>query len=685
MQPGEVIVVRLKGGPALGRYSATPTQDRRASRSERIRVAIGRNREAQLPADRLIMSTGLVPSGDQDVEQLRQQAEDLSAQIDLTEVWELAREDAGLVSIDDLADLYWGGSSDLAKKVAIVFHAARDTLYFEEVDGGYQARTVESVNEILERRQRESKNSADAAALVEGLSQGRLPEPATDHQQALLGHIRGFAVQGDDYARSAVATGLLKELDSGSRDLQRLGFDVLVKAGMLSEDEPLELERADIPVDFPEGVVSEANGIDPEAALAEPGRRALQDVLTITIDEEKTADRDDALSLEIETDGSYRVGIHIADAGALVPPGSAIDSEADRRMSTLYLPELKLPMVPPGVSEEKGSLSAGQSRAALSVVAHISGSGDVLDWEVLPSVIRSQAALSYEDAEAAAADPGSPWHEIVLALNKIADTLRVKREAAGAVTIDRPEMAMDLTPDRVEVRIVTRTVARRMVAEFMILCNTLLAEFCKRESLPAAYRSQPKPELGDDVLGLPEGPFSWFLTMRRLLPAELSTTPGPHGSLGVPAYLQATAPIRRYPDMVMQRQISRFLASGQPFYSEEDVASVAQRADVQLREIAGIEEARKRYWFLKYLRQHLEPATADPEQAFFEAVVLDQRPRRPALLELADYPFRIRAELPGAIGPGESAVVKLHGVDLWHRVAQFVHVPFEPGTAAAST
>ncbi|MDA1347662.1 MAG: ribonuclease catalytic domain-containing protein [Chloroflexi bacterium] len=685
MQPGEVIVVRLKDGPALGRYSATPTQDRQGSRAERIRVAIGRNREAQLPADRLVMSTGLVPSNDQEVEQLRQQAEDLSTQIDLSEVWELAREDAGPVSIDDLADLYWGGSSNLPRKVAIVFHAARETLYFEEVDGGYQARTVESVNEILERRQRESKNSADAAALVEDLSHGRLPELVTGHQQALLGHLRGFAVHGDDYNRGAVATGLLKELDPGSRDLQRLGFDVLVKVGVFSEDEPLELERADIPVEFPEEVVSEANGIDPEAALAEPGRRDLQDVPTITIDEEKTADRDDALSIEIESDGSYRVGIHIADAGALVPPRGAIDTEADRRMSTIYLPELRLPMVPPGVSEGKGSLSAGQPRAALSVIAHISGSGDVLDWEVLPSVIRSQAALSYENAEAAAADPGRPWHEIVLALSKVADALRVKRDAAGAVTIDRPEMAMDLTPDGVEVRIVTRTVARRMVAEFMILCNTLLAEFCKRESLPAAYRSQPTPELGDDVLGLPEGPFSWFLTMRRLLPAELSTSPGPHGSLGVPAYLQATAPIRRYPDMVMQRQISRFLASGRPFYSEEEVASVAQRADVQLREIAGIEEARKRHWFLKYLRQELARTTEGRDRGLFEAVVLDRRPRRPALLELAGYPFRIRAELPDAIGPGESVVVKLHGVDLWHRVAQFVHVPFEPATEVDST
>ena len=244
-------------------------------------------------------------------------------------------------------------------------------------------------------------------------------------------------------------------------------------------------------------------------------------------------------------------------------------------------------------------------------------------------------------------------------------------------------MAIEIdTSGAIEVGVVTRTPARRTVAELMILCNSLLAEFCNRESLPAAYRSQPQPDLGDQDLDREDGPFSWFLTMRRLPPAELSTRPGPHASLGLPAYLQATSPLRRYPDLVVQRQISHFLTSGKALYSEEQVASVAQRADVQLREIAAIEESRKRYWFLKYLGQRLEKGAGGQEEALYDAVVLDRRPRRPALIELSRFPFRFRAELPDATLPGETVVMRLHGVDLWQRVAQFVHVPFERGLEA---
>jgi hypothetical protein len=123
----------------------------------------------------------------------------------------------------------------------------------------------------------------------------------------------------------------------------------------------------------------------------------------------------------------------------------------------------------------------------------------------------------------------------------------------------------------------------------------------------------------------------------------------------------------------MQRQISGYLRSGSASYSEEVVASVAHRADVQVRELARLEEDRKRYWFLKYLKRSL---VADDEgEALYQAVVLDNPPRRPALLELADYPFRFRAELPGVCAPGETVALRLRGVDLWQRVAQFVHVP----------
>ena len=97
-----------------------------------------------------------------------------------------------------------------------------------------------------------------------------------------------------------------------------------------------------------------------------------------------------------------------------------------------------------------------------------------------------------------------------------------------------------------------------------------------------------------------------------------------------------------------------------------------QRAEVQLKELSVLEEERRRYWFLKYLQQ----TTSQTEDRLFPAVVLENRPRPPALLELVEYPFRVRAALPSGCVPGETVTLRLHGVDLWSRTGQFVHVPF---------
>ena len=678
MQPGEIIVARLKEGATIGwclAVDSTPTKSQR----QRIRVAMGRNREARLAADRIMLATGVAASGMDEVEEFRRRCESLAAGIDLRELWEVVLDEATHMSLDELAGLYWDPSYDATQRAALLLYLHRTPLYFVNEDGSYSARSRESVQEIEARRQREAENARAAVSLMEHLSQGRPPPDITPYQSSLVEHLRGYAVHGDNYTRSAVARGLLASVEGRTGDLQRLSFELLVKAGVLAPDEPLELERAGIPQEFRPEALSEAAAIDLARALDEPQRRDLTDLLTITIDDSGTGDRDDALSLELEEPGrqpsepTYRLGIHIADAGALIPQGGALDHEADRRMASLYMPERKVPMLPPEISSGIGSLAPGENRAALSLIARVTEPGDVVDWEVAPSVIRSDASLSYDEADAALGDASRPWHQTLASLDHIARSLRRKREDAGALNLDRLEMAIKVAESgQVDVKVLPRSSpARQMVAELMILCNSLLAEYCRREGLSAAYRSQATPDLGDLMAVVPDGPLRRYLVMRRLPPVELDTTPAFHGGLGVGAYTQATSPLRRYPDMVTQRQITRFLQSGEPLYSREAIASVAQRAEVQIRELARLEEERRRYWFLKFLDQQLATGLADT----FRVVVLDSQPRRPALLELADYPFRFRAELPQSCVPGDEVTLRLHGVDLWHRTAQFVHVP----------
>ena len=672
MRAGEIVVARLTKGATVVRVLETT--------SAQVTLAMGRNRAARVTPDRVVLETGLVVSDQAEVETFRTRCEALVADIDLAEVWGVVVGEPQPFSLDDLADLYWGPSPELAQKVALRLHLDRSSKYFSASQDGFEPRSREAVDEMVDRQRRAAEKAEAEASLMNGLADGRLPEPSTPDQERLIEHLRQYAVHGDDYSRYTDAHRLLRRVSDAARDLQRFAFDLLVSAGVLGADEPLELERYEVPTHFPDEAIAEARAVEPAAPLGQSHRRDLTSVQAITIDDAGTVDRDDALSVE-PLDSGYRVGIHIADAGTLVPPGGAMDQEADRRMAAVYIPDGRIAMLPPDVTDEVGSLAPGEPRIALSLLVDVTESGGVLGWEVVPSVVASQVALSYEEADLALEETTSPWHRVLAPLRQTAEGLRQKRRDAGAIFLERPEMAIKVAASgQVDVRVLHRSSpARRLVTELMVLCNSLMADFCRREGLPAAYRYQDQPdvdELAPDTVAVDKveaSPLHLYRMMQRLPPAGLSTTPAAHRGLGVPAYIQVTSPLRRYPDLIMQRQISHYLSTGLPLYPPETVASVAQRAEVQLREIGRLEADRRRYWFLKYLAQS-RLAGADPgdTNALFQAVVLDHPPGRHALLELSEYPFRLRAEVDRSRGPGDTVSLRLHEVDLWRRVARFV-------------
>ena len=677
MEQGELIVARLRGGVGIARYLGANPE------GSRLRIATGRNRETQVATNRVMMATGVVVSGEEEVEEFRRRCDSLASDIDLAEVWELVSYEVTAMSLDDIADLYWGPAKDAARLVALLLHLHREAPYFDATEDGFAPRPQATVRETLDRCRRNAGNVEEAEALMDHLSRGELPSEITRHQSGLLDHLRGYAIHGENYTRAAASRALLETVENGTRDYQRLGFNLLVRAGVLAQDEPIELERAGISDRFPKDVLAEAASIDQSVALDEPGRRDLTDLPTFTVDDAGTEDRDDALSLEVEEPSSdhpravYRIGIHIADAGALIPSGGAVDQEASRRIATLYVPDGKVYMLPPEVSNRTGSLVPGERRAVLSLMARVTESGEILDWEVQPSMIRSDVALTYEEADLAVENVDHIWHSALDSMHEVALSLRQGRESAGAINLERPEMLIRAEPSgEVDVRVVTRsTPARLMVTELMIMCNSLLAEFCRREKIPAPYRSQASTDVTDVMTETPEGPLRWYLVVRRLPPADLDTVPGAHAGLGVPAYIQSSSPLRRYHDLVVQRQIGRYLRAGEPLYSTEAISEVAQRAEVQLREIRRLEEERNKYWFLKHLKQRIQREESPGDLALFQAIVLDNPPRRTALVELAEYPFRTRAELPDSYAAGDTVTLRLHGVDLWQRSGQFVHVP----------
>lgn len=694
MKPGELVAARMSGGVAIVRVVAVE--------DTRVRVALRRKREARLPAERVILSTQIVAEGEEELAAFRSESEALADDLALVDLWEVVRDEGGALSFDDLAELYWGAAASAAERVALLLRLDRDDLYFEGGKAGYAPRSADAVDETLARRRRRAQNAADAEALAAALSAGGLPPELSAHQRSLMDDMREYAIFGDDYARGAAVKALLGKVQgkgAAGGNLQRLAFETLAAIGEVAADAPLELAREGIEAAFSAEALAEADAVSAAEPLADARRVDLTTLPIFTIDDADTADKDDALSLERlnETHNGaavYRLGAHITDAGALIAQGGALDAEANRRMATLYIPEGAVPMLPAAVSQGKGSLESGEARAALSLLARVSADGETLGYEVQPSVIRSRAALSYEEADAAilgseggadgADDAGNAgeYADTLADLHALAGALKRRREAAGAVNIDKPEMQIRVVaPEDIRVRVIERdTPARAMVAECMVLCNSLLAAFCRDNGIPAAYRSQAAPDLSDIGAGLPpgmaleEGPLRWYLMMRRFAPADIGTAPGAHNGLGVAAYIQATSPLRRYPDMVMQRQISHFLSAGEPLYSTDEIASVAARAEVQLRALGKLEAQRRTYWFMKHLKLRAANA-ADDDGLLYDAVVLENHPRRSALLELADYPFRARAQLPNAAQPGARVRLRFGGADLWERRLSFTHAP----------
>jgi len=669
MIPGEIVVVRLNRGPGLGRFIA--------SDPHRIRVAIGRNREARLPLSHVLLECGVTAIGHETVEALLKDAETVAAGLNLEELWALISEERQTLSLDNIANFLWTASPTPAQRVGLLLHLDRNDLLFEDKGGSYLPRTSDEVEEIKTRQRRRSQNNAEEEALAANLAVGVPTEEPTPHQAQLLDQLRGFALYGEDYTRVSTAKRFLHTFAFESRDPQRSAFEALARIGMFSDDEFLDLSRASIPIEFGDDALAEAADINVVSLFDSPGRKDLTHLDVFSIDDDDTEDRDDGLSIEISGDIArkiYRIGIHITDAGSIVSQGTLLDREADRRMASLYLPERTISMLPKSIAGDKGSLVPGQRRLGLSVLVNLSPDGEVFDWEVTPSVVTNREALTYQEADTALKDVEAARHEELEALTTLSHALRGRREVTGALNLDRDELSVTVAPSGdIAVEVSERTgPARSMVAEYMILCNSLLATFCKQNNLPAPYRSQKAPDMSDVISQTPEGPLRWYLTVRKMAPATISTDPSAHSGLGVPAYIQATSPLRRYLDMIVQRQISHFLETGKRLYTKDSITSVAKRADVQLREIGRLEDERKKYWFLKYLDQKRQASADADGESLYDAIVLDAPTNRAGLLELTSYPFKVRAVLPSTVNRGDTVSLRLHGVDLWRRVGQFM-------------
>ena len=366
-------------------------------------------------------------------------------------------------------------------------------------------------------------------------------------------------------------------------------------------------KRFGLPDTFPEKVLNEAakfNEHQIEAKAIEEGRMDLRALTLVTIDGADAKDLDDAVSLERTDGGGYRLGVHIADVSWYVRESSALDKEALRRGTSVYLVDRVIPMLPPRLSNSLCSLNPGVPRLAVSVFVELDGEGNQLEYEFAPSLIASRERMTYDAVNQILEgnqDVSRRYAGLVRKFNdmsKLAELLKANRKAQGALDFNFPEAKIILDdqgkPVKIEVR--GEGEAESIIEEFMLLCNGVIASHFRRLKIPFLYRVHEQPEMdklfalrdflslfdiklkGDlgqispqqfqrilrKVKGSSVEKIVNHVLLRTLPQAHYSDAPLGHFGLSTQDYTHFTSPIRRYPDLMVHRILHKALPGKMP-------------------------------------------------------------------------------------------------------------------------
>ncbi|HYK66152.1 MAG TPA: ribonuclease catalytic domain-containing protein [Patescibacteria group bacterium] len=548
--------------------------------------------------------------------ELEQARAELAAELDLQLLWEVAQEQSRSFSAPELAELFYGRRSNAAASVMLEA-LLNDRTYFVRRHMDFVPRTPEQVERLRVQNDRIRARSDDYRKIQKYLRDvvNGAERPPAEQTAALIDDLSRYLK--NPFTRSRDMTQMLTHA-APEVDPAEAAFEILERLGA----------RPPVPrFAFIAGLKSEFSDASmKEAAEAIPGPRALvEGGYAVTIDDEDTVEVDDALSCEALADGGVRVRMHIALVADYVVRGGAMDTEAAERATTVYLPETTVRMLPDQISCRAASLIAGEDRPVLTTDVRLSADGELLDASIYPARIPIKRRLDYDQVDRTLESEihGDDTSETLLRLHTAAIQLRQRRRTAGAVLVQRREAKVRVRDGEVEITVLDNaSPGRTLVGEFMVLSNFVAARYAAANRIPLIYRVQPNLSGGD---------------MAALRP-RLSLHPEYHAGIGLDFYAQLSSPIRRYADLVLQRQLLGALEHGTrhtPTYNEDELLTVlagAENAEASGREL---ERRAKRYWILRYLERH---AVDGPILAYVAREGLSAEP--------ADYP--VRGTLHGA-------------------------------------
>ncbi len=428
-------------------------------------------------------------------------------------------------------------------------------------------------------------------------------------------------------------------------------IDVLGEAGENDTEMHAILAEYGLPYRYPEFLEEAARAIPSEITADElAGREDFRDVTTFTIDPRDAKDFDDALSVRTIRDGLWEIGVHIADVSHYVREGDAIDAEAYRRATSVYLVDRTIPMLPEKLCNELCSLRQDEDKLTYSVVFGMNSDAEVRSSRIVRSVIRSNRRFAYEEVQdiierdqAGGKDklPGDEFASDISVLDSLAKKLRSRRMSEGALDFDRVEVHFEVDDKGKPLSVFFKESkdANKLIEEFMLLANRTVAEkfgkLREKERKTFVYRVHDRPEqekldnlaqfvqkfgyslkttgtnaemsksinrLLSDVKGKREQELVETISLRSMQKACYTTENIGHYGLAMDYYTHFTSPIRRYPDLMVHRLITRYLSDGQSVSVSkcedqcrhcsdmEQLAEQAERASIKYKQVEYMSE-----------------------------------------------------------------------------------------------
>ncbi len=511
--------------------------------------------------------------------------------VDLSILWECCDLDDEY-SFQDLAASYFQDLKD-DNVGALWISLSNKQPHFTYRNGYFVKVSKELVEANLRRALIEEQNRTVEDNLLSWLQdKDVIFNPEVEPAKKLLDSLKKYALEGEDKA-TPEAKRFANILSLTADDALAL----LEQKGVLPKDINETLYRLGISWEFSSSLFAESERIRKTPTHLE-NRRYLKDFWNIAIDDIETFEVDDAISYYQE-DGYHVIGVHIADVASCIEKDSELDRFAQEHFSNVYFPDQKYFIFPVELVKECLTLDVGVGRPTISGFFYFNDQGDLIKYHFEQTVLELARRGTYEQTSP---NESLGQEEEFLQIQKIALQLREKRRLNGAVIAEIPDIKIKISDGDVTLKLLQPMPGNLVVSELMILFNTEVAKYFMQNKAATLFRLQSAPTASIADIS-PDDPL-YPLKIRWSLPsASLSLEPGTHYTLASPAYLQATSPMRRYSDLIIQRQLVALLRNEPLPYNAKDLQRIKLNIERMEKMIKNAEHLRSQYWIYKYLQK----------------------------------------------------------------------------------